>query len=101
MPFFGGIKHIKNVADCEKRAWFLHSAIQRERAEKAEQLPENERYTWAFGWTLGIRHGVFGSQSHSMNIAVTSDEGIIIIEPLTNVIEKVDLKKYSVFAVVM
>jgi len=95
------LPHIKNISDCEKHAWYLHSAIQRERSENASSIPEEERYTWSFGWCIGMRSGLMGSFSHTMCTALTSDSGIIIIESESNIIEKPDIRKFNVLFVCM
>lgn len=95
------LHHIKNISDCEKHAWYLHSAIQRERSEKAFYIPEVERYTWSFGWCIGMLNDAFGSGSHTMCTAVTSDAGVIIIESESNAIEAPDVDRFNILFLCM
>ena len=89
----------KNITECEKFAWYLTSNVHMERSLNA--VISKEQYSWAFGWAIGIRYNAFGSESHTMNIAITSDAGIQIIEPKSNLIEDADTSKFNVFWVVM
>ena len=95
------LPHIKNISDCEKHAWYLQAGIQRERSDKALSIPIIERYTWSFGWCIGMRTGIFGTQSHTMCTALTSDVGIIIIESESNVIEEPDVNKFNILFICM
>ena len=96
------IKQKKHITECEKSAWYLSNAIHLERSMLANEggLSKEELYTWAFGWCIGILRNRFQTESHTMCWAVTSDEGLKIIEPASNMIHDVDIKTYSVFWVV-
>ena len=98
-----GIKRVKNLTECEKYAWYLNDAIHLERSLK--DLPKEENYSWAFGWCIGMLNG-FRRTSHTINIAVTKDMGIITIEHSNNEeglikIELPNPDSFSVFWVVM
>jgi len=93
--------YISNISDCEKFAWYLVNGIQKERSLKAESLPETERKTWALGWITGMRKDLLGSESHTMATAMTSDEGIIIIDPMSDNILKPDHETFDALLMVM
>ena len=94
------IQRCKHLTECEKFAWYLSNAIHREQSENKDNIPEDERYTWALGWCIGWAKSIFQTQSDSMCWAITSDEGLKIISPEANLILDVNIKHYSVFWVV-
>ena len=94
------IPHTKNIGDCNHHAWALVSGIQREFAEIAMELPENDRITRAIGWATGVRKGIFGSTPHTMATALT-ERGVVIIESQSDMIEKPDPNKFNVLLLVM
>lgn len=94
------IKHVKNISDCEKLAWFLVNGIHRERAENSNNLPSEQLYTWSIGWLTGIQYGLLGETPHTIATALTN-EGIKNIEPKTNLISKVDTTKFNALLLVM
>ena len=94
------IPHVKDIADCEKHSWFLVNAIQRELAETAMELPEDDRITRAIGWATGVRKNAFGSTPHTMATALT-DRGVVIIESQSDMIELPDPNKFNVLLLVM
>jgi hypothetical protein len=94
------IPHVKNIADCEKRAWFLINSIHRERAENALNIPEDERYTVSIGWLTGLKKNIFGESSHTI-VTVLTEDGIVNIEPKTDLIEEVDINKFDALLLVM
>ena len=98
------VQHIPfsiNITECEKSAWYLTSNVHLERSLNKVNIPKEQQYSWAFGWAIGMRTNVFGTESHTMCIVITSDFGIQIIEPKSNLIEDADTNKFNVFWVVM
>ena len=95
------IEYVSNITDCEKLAWYLVNGIQRERSEKATSFPEGERITWSVGWTTGIIQDFIQTQSHTLVTALTSDSGIVLLDPLNNKTRKVDEEDFSMILLVM
>ena len=95
-----GIERCKHLTECEKFAWYLSSAIHRERSENKNNISEDKRYTWSLGWCIGLAKSVFQTKSDSMCWVITSDKGLKIISPETNLILDVNAKTYSVFWIV-
>ena len=91
------MKYVSNIADCEKFAWYLVWGIQKERSEQAEMF----KVTWALGWITGFRIDLLGQESHTMVTAMTSDNGIIIIDPMTDAIMEPDIQTFSALLLVM
>ena len=88
----------KNVMECEKFSLFLRAAILRERDTNWKSLPEDERHSWFLGEAYGFKRDKFSKgTSHKKDLVITSDAGIIEIEPQTDVIRPADEKKFSVF----
>ena len=90
------MKYVSNIADCEKFAWYLVWGIQKERSENP-----TEKLTWAIGWATGYRIDFIGQESHTMVTATTSDNGIIIIDPMTDAISKPDPETFNILLLVM
>ena len=93
-----GISHIKNIRDCEKRAWKVVSDMQWQWGMQAEDMPEDKRITRSIGWLMGLKMP-FGTP-HTI-ITTYSDLGIRNIEPLTNMIDEVDINKFNALLLVM
>jgi len=86
-----------NIADCEKFAWYLVWGIQMERSFD----PFNDGRTWAVGWINGIRGDILNRTSHTMCTAMTSDKGIVIIDPMSDNISKPDPSYFDAYLFVM
>jgi hypothetical protein len=91
-----GMKYVPNIADCEKFAWYLVWGIQKERSDQAEI----SKMTWALGWITGFRIDLLGQESHTMVTAMTSDKGIIIIDPMTDAIMEPDIQTFNALLLV-
>lgn len=94
------IKYYKSISECEEFSLFLHARIKMERAKNAKNIPDSEKYTWAFGEATGYRSGLMGKSIHQMCICFTQD-GIKIIEPQSDRIENLDINKFNIFFVKM
>jgi len=92
-----GMQYRDNIADCEKFAWFLVWGIQKERAD--DQF--NEGITWAVGWASGVQIDLMGSTSHTMATAVTSDRGVVIINPRNDAVLAPNPDEFDVYLFVM
>ena len=71
--------------DCDDYALVLHAFVvqERYRLAKAKKISKDEWLPWAFGEAWGTRFdGV--DTDHAINICVTSDKGVILIEPQTD-----------------
>jgi len=90
------MKYRDNIADCEKFAWYLVWGIQKERSESPA-----EKTTWSIGWATGFRINFIGQESHTMVTAMTSDQGIVIIDPMTDTISKPDPETFNILLLVM
>lgn len=93
-----GISHIKNIRDCEKRAWKVWADMQWDWGLQAEKMEEDKRKTRTVGWITGKKMP-FGTD-HTL-ITTYSDLGIRNIEPLTDGIEEVNLHKFIALLLVM
>jgi hypothetical protein len=93
------LPYVSNIGECEEFALYLHAAIKKERHLNWENLPKEERYNWAFGEAIGFRFDLLGSQNHTMNIVITSDFEVRVIEPRNNGIQMADVDKFSAFFV--
>lgn len=73
--------HLENF-DCDDYALVMHSYIVQRRYEKIlnEHLKKSEWCSWAFGQVWGSKFNGY-LVWHAINIAITSDKGIILIEP--------------------
>jgi len=94
------IQYYKNISECEEFSLFLHAKIKMERVQNVKDIPDHEKYTWAFGEVIGYKYGLMGKNIHQMNICFTK-EGIKIIEPQSNKIENIDINKFDIFFVKM
>ena len=90
------MKYVSNIADCEKFAWYLVWGIQKERSVNPQ-----EKITWSVGWATGLRIDLMGSEPHTMATAITSDRGIVIIDPRTDVISNPDPETFNIILLVM
>ena len=68
--------------DCDDFALVLHAFVVQERYVQIErrELSKDEWFPWAFGQVWGTR---FRGQpmGHAINVCLTSDDGIILLEP--------------------
>jgi len=95
------IKYISNISDCEKLAWYLVNGIQRERSENAIFFLEDERATWSIGWATGLITDLFGTKSHTLVTALTSDFNIVFVDPTNNRIQKYNEEDFNLLLLVM
>jgi len=79
------VKRIKNLYECEEYSLGFLVDLRRWRAA---QIIDKEKVhlNWAVGVVLTIKKGLLGDTVHYQNVAVTSDEGVILIEPQTKLI---------------
>ena len=82
------VKRIKGQYECEEYSLGFMVDLRRWRAGQAI---EKAQLNWAVGVVLTIKKGLLGDTVHYQNIAITSDEGIILIEPQTAII--IDINK--------
>ena len=82
-----GYEYVPEIEDCDDYALFLQADIIRKRYDdyKAGKIPKGQQYPWAFGqiWYDDPKIG-----SHAVNICITFDDGVLLIEPQTNKIRK-------------
>jgi len=74
--------YMKHIHDCDNLALELQADVSRYRFIVAMEhgIPATELLSWAFGSVLCIR--VKGREiNHTLNLAITSDAGIVFIEP--------------------
>ena len=86
-----------NIGDCDKFAVLLYTYVIRKRYEdfNAGLLPERALYSWAFG-ELWHRDPIQGP--HAINLCITSDSGILFVEPQTDRIWKAERSAIVDFA---
>jgi len=75
-------RYTVELFDCDDYALTLHAFVVQERYKQMEErkLPKEEWFPWAFGEVRGRRfNGV--EANHAINICVTSDKGVLLIEP--------------------
>jgi hypothetical protein len=84
------VKRIKGIYECEEFSLGLMVDLRRWRAVKGIS---SDFLNWAVGVVLTIKSGLMGESVHYQNIAVTSDAGVILIEPQTAMI--IDNKKVT------
>jgi len=81
-------QYIPEIEDCDDFALLLHADIIRRRydAYKAGKIPKDRSYPWAFGqiWYQSSRG------PHAINICITCDKGVLLIEPQQDKIWKPD-----------
>jgi hypothetical protein len=68
--------------DCDDFALLLHALIVRDRYKQINEhkVPKGEWYSWAIGQCWGSRFKN-NEGGHAINIAFTSDEGVLLLEP--------------------
>ena len=80
-------KYTKNIQDCDDYALFLHTDVILYRYEnfKKGKIDKDQLYSWAFGqiWYKDSRIGY-----HAINICITRDKGVLLIEPQNDKIFK-------------
>ena len=94
--------YIDQLHDCDNFALELQADISRYRFIVAQNkaIPPLELLSWAFGTILCIR--VKGREiNHTLNICITSDAGIVFIEPQDFSMWKADRKKDQPYFVEM
>jgi len=68
--------------DCDDFSLLMHAGIVRDRYKQIQErgVPEHEWHSWAVGqcWGNKFRGQING---HAINIAITSDVGVVLIEP--------------------
>jgi hypothetical protein len=87
-------KYIKDAYDCDDFALSLHAFVVQTRYEEIykRKVPKEEWYPWAFGQIWGYKfRGVKGM--HAINICLTSDRGLVLIEPQEDKIWRVNNEK--------
>lgn len=86
------IPYMKDIYECEEFSLGLMVDLRRYRARK--KIDENKNHlNWAVGIALTIKSGLMGDMVHYQNIALTSDSGIILIEPQSNSITDINKVK--------
>jgi hypothetical protein len=80
-------EYVPEIQDCGDFALFLHVDVIRERFKdyKDGKISKDQQYPWAFGqlWHQDSQIGY-----HAINICITKDEGVLLIEPQTDKIRK-------------
>ena len=79
------VKRVKNLYECEEYALGFLVDLRRWRAAQIIDT-EKAQLNWAVGVVLTIKKGLLGDTVHYQNVAVTSDAGVILIEPQTKLI---------------
>ena len=78
--------YVSEILDCDDAALLLHADIikQRYKDYKSGKIPKDQQFPLAFGqiWYQSSR-GL-----HAVNICITRDEGVLLIEPQTDKIWK-------------
>jgi len=87
------IPYTKGIYECEEFAIGLMSDLRRWRAKKVINEDKSNHLNWAVGIALTIKSGLSGDQVHYQNIALTSDKGIVLIEPQGNTITELERVK--------
>lgn len=74
-----GYQYVPEIEDCDDFALLQHADIIRRRYDdyKAGRIPKNKQYPWAFGqiWYVSPQG------PHAINVCVSSDKGVLVIEP--------------------
>jgi len=70
------INWVKNIGDCDNRATILYADVHRHRILNIEEIPEEERVQWSFGFASG--ENPWGNM-HTFNI-LRSDQGIFVFD---------------------
>lgn len=83
------IPYTKGIYECEEFSLGLMVDLRRWRAKKKLEQELNH-LNWAVGIALTIKSGLSGDKVHYQNIALTSDKGIILIEPQSNTITNIN-----------
>ena len=82
-------EYIPEIEDCGDFALLLHAYTIRKRYAdyKAGKIPKDQQYPWAFGqiWYIDSINGY-----HAVNICMTRDVGILLIEPQTGKTRKAE-----------
>jgi len=80
-------EYVPEIQDCDDAALLLHADIVRRRYDeyKKGKIPENEKHPWAFG-EIWYQDPVRGP--HAINLCITRDKGILLIEPQGGKIRK-------------
>lgn len=100
--YIDGYKYVKEMYDCDDFALSLHAFVAQTRYEEAHQrdIPKEDWYTWSFGQAWGSRfRGV--DTNHAINICMTSDAGLVLIEPQNDAIWEINNEKDKVTSVRM
>jgi len=79
------VKRIKGQYECEEYSLGFLVDLRRWRAAQIIDT-EKAQLNWAVGVVLTIKKGLLGDTVHYQNVAVTSDAGVILIEPQTKLI---------------
>ena len=89
--FMEKYRYKAEVFDCDDFALVLHAFVVQNRYIEIEQrkLSKDEWFPWAFGqvWGTKFRGKPTG---HAINICLTRDEGVILLEPQNDQIWKAD-----------
>jgi hypothetical protein len=89
---FEKYKWQRSIFDCDDFALVLHAYIVEERYKNLNKIPEKERFAWAFGQVWGVRFAGKDLE-HAINICVTRDKGVQLIEPQRDKMWKAKAKR--------
>ncbi len=87
--FIDTYKYKAETFDCDEFSLLLHAFVVQERYVQIEkrEVPKEEWLPWAFGQVTGIKFQ--GKKTHhAINIVITSDNGVMLIEPQNDKIWK-------------
>ena len=70
------IKWVSNIGDCDNRATILYSQVHLYRMERIDEIPEEDRIQWSFGFASG--RNPFGNM-HTFNV-IRNDKGIFVFD---------------------
>jgi len=83
--FISDYIYIKELMDCDDFALILHAFVVQTRNQivREGKIPLEEQYAWPFG-EIWLTHFQGVATPHGMNFVVTSDEGLLLVEPQTD-----------------
>jgi len=79
------LKWKEEIHDCDDVSLYLNAAVKRSWfwLSKFKEIPEEQWISWAFGECWGTQFK--GKKTHhAINICMTRDEGILLVEPQTD-----------------
>ena len=80
-------RYMTETFDCDDYALLLHAWVRQ----------EQYRNKWEHPWALGEAWGYFGGEKHALNVVVTADNGLMLIEPQSDGMRKNDKKDIFTF----